>query len=146
MRARDTDIRPDVPMPHHPSPFSLLNMPARNNSPVFTTKLKRALRYIADVNSYPSASIKFGVPRSTLAHLVKVPISKAGCKLAFTSHEKGLIGDMLHQFANHGTPLSRMHLVDTIEIMIRHMETARRLFLPFRNERPGARFLRDFRK
>ena len=52
--------------------------------------------------------------------------------------------ELLHQFANHGTPLSRMHLEDAIKIMISHMEPARRRHFPFTNERPGARFLRDF--
>ena len=57
-----------------------------------------------------------------------------------------MIVDLLIKYAHKGTPLSRCHLADAIELITSNMPPERRLRLRFKNGRPGVRFIREFYK
>lgn len=95
----------------------------------------------------------FGHPRSTLHRRVKTQLRAAlptglprapGRPPALSASEGKVFVDLLLRYADQGTPLSKLHLEEAFAILIARMTEDRRLRLPFRDGRPGRKFLSAF--
>lgn len=105
---------------------------------------------INDVRSKRSslrhAAITHGVGKSTLHNRVSgKPFSgRRGKQLALSDEEERVVVESLKEFASNGTPLSRHDVMDLIAMMCASFPTSRRARLPFKDGRPGKRFLSGF--
>ncbi|PXF44948.1 hypothetical protein BWQ96_05312 [Gracilariopsis chorda] len=72
------------------------------------------------------------------------PTRGRGRKTIFTSEEEQLIKASVLSFSHCGTPLSRNCLKDLVQHYVRSLPQQRKTKLPFRNDRPGDGFVRNF--
>eukprot|EP00171_Calliarthron_tuberculosum_P001518 IDg1518t1 len=63
---------------------------------------------------------------------------------AFAQEEEKVIVDLLQYYANKGLPLSRLHAQEAIQLFVSRLPPSRRAALPFRDGRPGGKFMRNF--
>ena len=56
-----------------------------------------------------------------------------------------MMASLLTKMAARGTPLTNYHLADAAAIIVSHMIPQRRLRIPFRDGKPGSKWLRGFR-
>lgn len=118
-------------------------------------KKRIQLAVAADLSgqTYRSTAAQFRVPIATLfdnVHAQNPRILKTAARpgrlAALTPPEEENVVSLLTRYAERGIPLRRSHLQEAIEIVIARMPAARRMFLPFKNGKPGTRYLRNFTK
>ena len=99
--------------------------------------------------SLRSAGRQFNIPWSTFRVFFKHPVNTmrpTGHRPTLTKSEETLIADSAIEFARNGTPLSRDGLKDLVQHFCERLPTARQAALPFKNLRPGDKFLSCFFK
>lgn len=89
-----------------------------------------------------------GVPFSTLQSAIqrkkKPSPLPVGRPRALVSHEELQVMELLIKLAGEGTPITNEHVADAVSIIVRNMAPLRRLRVPFRGGKPGAKWLRGF--
>eukprot|EP00171_Calliarthron_tuberculosum_P023847 IDg23847t1 len=100
-----------------------------------------------------AAEKTFRIARSTIHHYssAKNPPVRPdnlprplGRPPAFAPAEEKVVVDLLCRYSNRGVPLARAHLEEAFAILISRLPIKRQRSLPFKNGRPGPRFLRNF--
>ena len=61
-----------------------------------------------------------------------------------TADEEGVIVSLITQYGAKGFPLGREDVADAVEILVNSLPPERQVSLPFLNNRPGKKFLRNF--
>lgn len=76
----------------------------------------------------------------------KLPEKNPGRPTSLSLAEGSVIINTLAYFAEHGVPLTRVHLIEAISTFIQQLPCERQQQLPFPNGRPGVKFVRAFER
>eukprot|EP00171_Calliarthron_tuberculosum_P006070 IDg6070t1 len=69
---------------------------------------------------------------------------KLGRPPAFAAGEEEVIVELLTHYAHRGLPLSRLHAQEAFQIFVSRLPLSRQAALPFRDGKPGVKFMRNF--
>lgn len=92
----------------------------------------------------------FRVARSTIHRHARADqknmsqASPSGRTPALAAAEEQVIVDLIQRYSDRGLPLTRTHVRDAFALYIARLPAARRSQMPFRDGRPGVKFLRNF--
>ena len=107
--------------------------------------ISRAITAVKNWMSHRSAEHKFRVAKSTICGRVhRVTHLYYGGKTAFKPEEEEIILELILRHSDGGTHLTRAHVIEGAEIVIENLSDERRKKLPFRNGKPGLRWVRLF--
>ena len=98
---------------------------------------------------------KDGVSRRKVASIARLPLSTFQYRLdhrndclvrrsVLTADEEGVIVSFITQYAFKRFPLGRKDVADAVEILFNSLPLERHISLPFVNNRPGKKCLRNF--
>lgn len=96
---------------------------------------------------YREAGLLYAVNRDTLRpHIVRFGEAekKAGCRNCLQEVEEGMSKAALIAFADNGTPLTLEGIKDIIYTFEKRLPSERQESLPFKEGRPGKRFIENF--
>lgn len=68
----------------------------------------------------------------------------AGRPPAFAPEEEKVVVDLLTRYAHKGLPLSRLHAQEAFQLFVARLPLSRQALLPFRDGKPGVRFMQNF--
>ena len=91
------------------------------------------------------SGIAYSTLQSALQGQRDIRKAAAGRPRALNPHEELLVLGLLKKLAEEGTPLSNEYVAEAVAVIGSFISPARRLSLPFKDERPGAKWLRGFR-
>jgi len=85
------------------------------------------------------------LPRSTFHRKLKeIGKPRIHHRCALTKDEEQTIVDTIQVYWVSGHPLTHKDIMDAVELLVKNMPFSRRLTLPFRDGRPGRRFVKNF--
>lgn len=132
------------------SGFPQRPMKANTISRRYQKRLSTALQQIDTGVSYREASKASRIPIATLHRAVqknKTPATRRpGRSFSLTTQEEGLLVSLLTRYSDRGVALNRNHLCEAVAVIVSRMPPARREKLPFKDGKPGIKFLRGFQK
>ena len=116
----------------------------------YTKRLDSAVNATKNEQSFHQASAISRIPLSTLHRAAKRqnqrPRPPQGRLTCLSSDEELLLVSFLSRYSDRGIPLNRVHLAEAVAVLTSHMDSRRRSKLPFKNRRPGRKFLQAFQR
>ena len=114
-------------------------------------RISKAVYMMRGGETFRKASHLTRIPLATIHYRLKkqtssAPGNRTGRAPALTVFEEDLIVQTLCLYADRSIPLTTQHLCDAVEIVVHGMDAERRKKLPFKNSKPGHKFVRSFRK
>ena len=113
--------------------------------------ISKAVHMVWGGATFRKASHHTRIPLATIHYRLKnqtssAPGNRTRHAPALKAFEEDVIVQTMCRYPDRGIPPSTQHLCDAVEIVGHGMDAERRKKLPFKNSKPGHKFVRSFRK
>ena len=110
-------------------------------------RIQKAVVALYNGISVRKAASVYSSPNSTVHDAFYAPVTprlSEHKKRALTNGEEKQIVCLLRRYSDKGVPLTRQHVIETVQRLVAGFPPYRRITLPFKDCTPGSRYIRSF--